>query len=266
VPGKPSFNNKLKQMSEQSSRRKFLQQASLAGVAAIGIPQLVSNVFAAEPSVSKIKVGKDDIILFQGDSITDSGRKKEESTANNAGAFGNGYAMIAGSQLLLKHADKNLKIYNKGISGNKVYQLAERWQKDCLDLKPTVLSILIGVNDYWHKHNGNYNGTIETYRNDLTKLLDDTKQKLPGVKFIIGEPFVVKGIKAVDDSWFPAFDEYRVAAREVAGKFGAAFIPYQTIYDRAQQKAPGVFWTHDGVHPSLAGAALMAEAWMNVVK
>lgn len=253
-------------MSEQSSRRKFLQQASFAGIATIGAPQLVSSVLAAEHNVSKFKLSKDDVILFQGDSITDSGRKKDELTPNTAGGFGNGYAMIAGSQLLLKHADKNLKVYNRGISGNKVYQLAERWQKDCLDLKPTVLSILIGVNDYWHKHNGKYDGTIETYRNDLIKLLDDTKQKLPGIKFIIGEPFVVKGVKAVDDTWFPAFDDYRKAAKDIAAKFDAAFIPYQAIYDKAQQKAPGVYWTYDGVHPSLAGAALMAEAWLQVVK
>ncbi len=69
----------------------------------------------------------------------------------------------------MKHSA--LRYYNKGISGNKVFQLAERWDKDCLDLKPDVLSILIGVNDIWHKLTGTYNGTAELYRNDYTALI-----------------------------------------------------------------------------------------------
>ncbi len=61
--------------------------------------------------------------------------------------------------MLNRYPDKDLKIYNKGISGNKVYQLAERWDADCLDLKPTVLSILVGVNDFWHTLTSGYTGT-----------------------------------------------------------------------------------------------------------
>lgn len=83
--------------------------------------------------------------------------------------MGSGYALLTASQLLLKQASLNLKIYNKGISGNKVYQLKERWQEDCVRLKPNVLSILIGVNDFWHTlaKDNPYKGTIETYKNDL---------------------------------------------------------------------------------------------------
>lgn len=230
------------------------------------MPQLVTSAFAAEPARKKINLQKDDVVLFQGDSITDAGRKKDNAEANNPSALGSGYAMLAASDLLYKYADKNLKVYNRGISGNKVYQLADRWQKDCLDLKPNVLSILIGVNDFWHTLTNNYKGTIETYRNDFTSLLNRTKQSLPDVKLIIGEPFAVPGIKAVDEKWFPAFNDYRTAAREIANQFNAVFIPYQSIFDKAQQQAPGVYWTHDGVHPSLAGAHLMAHAWMDAVK
>ena len=83
---------------------------------------------------------------------------------------------------------------------------------------------------------------------------------------IIGEPFAVTGIKAVDEKWYPAFNDYRAAAREIAQSFGAVFIPYQAVFDKAQQTAPGVYWTHDGVHPTLAGARLMAHAWLEAVK
>jgi len=137
---------------------------------------------------------------------------------------------------------------------------------DCLDLKPTVLSILVGVNDFWHTLVNGYTGTVKTYRDDYDKLLDRTRQKLPDVKFIVGEPYAVIGVKAVTDKWYPAFNEYRQAAKELADKYNAAFIPYQAIYDKAQKSAPGSYWTADGVHPSLAGAALMAEAWLETVK
>lgn len=252
--------------NQNNSRRSFIKNASLASAFGFTIPSIVSTAYAAEKSKKKIRIEKDDVILLQGDSITDSGRKKDEMNPNVASAFGNGYALIAASELLMKGADKNLKIYNKGISGNKVYQLAERWQKDCLDLKPTVVSIHIGVNDFWHTLANKYTGTIKTYRDDYIALLKRTKEQLPGVQFIIGEPFAVTGIKSVDEKWYPTFNEYRAAARDIANEFNAVFIPYQSIFDKAQQSAPGVYWTYDGVHPSLAGARLMAHSWLQAVK
>jgi lysophospholipase L1-like esterase len=245
-------------------RRAFIQKALTGTFLSVTIPQILSEASVKKPK--KISLNKEAVIVFQGDSITDSGRNRESLEANSAKGFGNGYAMIAGSQLLREHPGKNLSIYNRGISGNKVYQLAERWDTDCLNLKPSILSILIGVNDFWHMKNGKYNGTIETYRNDYKALLERTRQQLPDVKLIIGEPFAVKGLKAVDDSWFPAFSEYQNAARDLAEKFDAILIPYQQIFDKAQSAAPAIYWTHDGVHPSLAGSQLMAEAWLNTVK
>ncbi|SHL42974.1 Lysophospholipase L1 [Chitinophaga jiangningensis] len=248
-----------------SDRRSFLRNVSLGSLAAISLPNIVSAATAgAKPA--KIQLKKDYTILFQGDSITDVGRKRDADAANNGAALGGGYAFLAASELLWQHPDKNLSIYNRGISGNKVYQLAERWDADCINLKPNVLSILIGVNDYWHKHNGKYDGSSKVYRDDYDKLLDRTKQKFPDLQLIIGEPFAVKGVKAVDDTWYPEFNEYRAAAKEIADKYKASFIPYQAIFDKAVQSAPASYWTGDGVHPSLAGARLMAQAWLDCVK
>ena len=205
------------------------------------------------------------VILFQGDSITDAGRNREVKDPNSQNALGGGYAFLAAADLLNKFPVKDLKIYNKGISGNKVYQLAERWQIDCLDLKPAVLSILIGVNDYWHKHNGNYDGTVEIYEKDFRALLKRTKEALPETKLVICEPFAVLGCKAVDGTWFPEFDRYRVAARKLASEFDTVFIPYHDIFAKASKVAPPTYWTADGVHPSVAGAKLMADAWSKYV-
>jgi len=252
-------------MKDAFNRRKFITSAAIGTLATIAIPDIVSAA-TANTAAKKISLNANDVILFQGDSITDWGRNKKDTTPNSFDMLGKGYAYLAAAGLLLKHADKQLSIYNKGISGNKVYQLAERWNDDCLAIKPNVLSIMIGVNDFWHTLTSGYQGTIETYRNDYKALLDRTKQALPDVKLVIGEPFAVKDVKAVTDKWYPKFNEYRAVSKEIADSFDAAFIPYQSIFDEALKSAPGTYWTNDGVHPSIAGANLMAQAWLKTVK
>ncbi|OKS85329.1 SGNH/GDSL hydrolase family protein [Mucilaginibacter polytrichastri] len=248
-----------------TTRRDFITKTATATVAAVTIPAIVTSALAA---TSKKRIGLEtgNIILLQGDSITDWGRDKTKNEPNTTAALGSGYAMQAAAGLLYKYADKNLQVYNKGISGNKVYQLAERWDNDCLNIKPNVLSILIGVNDFWHTLTGGYKGTVDIYTSDFKKLLDRTKQALPDIKLIIGEPFAVKGVKAVDDKWYPAFNAYRASAKDIADQYDAVWIPYQSIFDKAQEIAPGSYWTIDGVHPSVAGAQLMAHAWLETVK
>jgi len=251
--------------TSDNSRRSFLKKAALGTIAAISLPGIVS---AAVPKFKTrhITLQKGATILFQGDSITDSGRNRDDTGYNTSKNLGSGYAMLAAASLLEKQADMQLKIFNKGVSGNKVYQLVDRWDNDCIAIKPDVLSILIGVNDLWHKLNGQYNGTVEIYKKDYIAMLEMTKRLLPDVKLIIGEPFGVRGIKAVNDNWYPEFLDYQKAARDIAGQFGAAFIPYQAIFDEAQKYAPGSYWTGDGVHPTLAGAQLMAQAWLSAVR
>jgi lysophospholipase L1-like esterase len=250
---------------ENNNRRSFIKKAAIGGLMAVSIPEILSASMMPS-AMKKNSLTSDNIILFQGDSITDAGRNRNDNSFNSTGALGAGYPMLAGAELLEKYASLKLKVFNKGVSGNKVFQLAERWDVDCLSIKPDILSILIGVNDIWHKLEGNYNGTVETYRHDYIALLERTKKALPNVKLIICEPFAVPGIKAVDDRWYPEFYGYQKTAREIATQFNATFIPYQKIYDEAIKKAPGTYWTGDGVHPTLAGAQLMAQAWVAAVK
>src|SRR5690606_25083173 len=223
-------------MTQNKGRRTFIKTASMGGAMALGLSQIVTSAYAGKKP-GKLTLGKDDVISFLGDSVTDAGRNRHDKNSNSGCALGRGYAFMATSKLLHDHATKNLSVYNRGISGNKVYQLAERWDADCLELKPAVLSILIGVNDFWHMMNGKYTGTIDTYRNDYRTLLQRTKDKLPDVSLVIGEPFAVPGVKAVDSTWFPRFNAYREAARELADEFHAAFIPYQAIFVKAAKVA-----------------------------
>jgi lysophospholipase L1-like esterase len=250
-------------MDNDNNRRDFLKTAGIAGVASLVPFELFASALPAQNPGSTIKLKDGDVILFQGDSITDAGRNKEQKDANFPKALGSGYSLLAAASILKKNAGRELKIYNRGISGNKVFQLADRWEQDCMEIKPTVLSILIGVNDFWHAIDGKYDGTVDTYKKDFQALLTRTKDKLPDVKLIIGEPFAVIGVKSVTAKWYPAFNEYRAAAKEIASQFKASFIPYQSIFDKALKDAAGSYWTIDGVHPSLAGCQLMADAWLD---
>ncbi|MDR2497068.1 MAG: SGNH/GDSL hydrolase family protein [Tannerellaceae bacterium] len=249
----------------KTTRRDFLSKGLAAGAGALLIPQIAKAAADeyASANAAKISLRQDAVILLQGDSITDSGRDKASSISNSTAMLGNGYSLFIASQLLAKEAAKALKIYNRGISGNKVYQLRERWEIDCLGIQPEVVSILIGVNDYWHTLNGSYNGTVAVYENDYRALLKYTKEKLPKVQLVIGEPFTVKGGSAIDEAkWFPMFDDYRKVARKLADEFRAVFVPYQAAFDAALKHAPARYWAGDGVHPDLPGRQLMANLWL----
>lgn len=250
--------------TNESDRRSFIKKAALGSLAALSIPEIAMSAIASESS-QKLSIKTGDIILMQGDSITDAGRNRKSEDPNNQSGLGGGYAFLATAEMLLKYPEKNLQFYNRGISGNKVYQLAETWDADTISLKPDVLSILVGINDYWHTLSHGYKGTVETYRKDYRALLQRTKDKLPDVKLVIGEPFAIIGT-AVNQSWFPVLSEYQIVARELANEFGAAFVPYQKVYNKALKHAPGAYWSGDGVHPSIAGANLMAHAWLQAVK
>jgi len=212
-----------------------------------------------------MKLAGETTILFQGDSITDCGRRREHLGPNAASGFGTGYPLLIASKLLSENPTAKLTCYNRGCSGHRVPDLDGRWQADCLDLKPTVLSILVGVNDIWHKMNGNYDGTVETYETGLKALLEKTRSALPDTKLVICEPFALR-CGAVKDTWFPEFDQRREACKRVSDELKCTWVPFQSMFDKATtEETPASYWAGDGVHPSMAGHALMAKTWLQVV-
>jgi len=246
----------------QINRRNMVKGSAAAALAGA----LVSNHnIAAVESSAKVNLKKDDLVLFQGDSITDAGRKKKDPKANDFSSLGRGYAMMISSQLLSRFPSLGLQCHNRGISGHKVPDLAARWDRDCIDMKPALLSILIGVNDIWHKLNGNYDGTVQDYKRQLDELLARTKENLPSTPIVICEPFALR-CGAVHDKWFPEFDERRLACREISDKHQCIWVPFQSMFDEAvnEQTKPN-YWAGDGVHPSMAGHSLMTTAWLKTV-
>ncbi len=200
------------------------------------------------------------MILFQGDSITDGGRDRRVAAPNVAGALGTGFPLLIASSVLRAAPDRGWQFFNRGVSGDKVPDLQARWSTHTLALKPDILSVLVGVNDFWHKLLKGYTGTTADYESEYVALLAATRQAMPTVRIIVLEPFVLRhGV--VRASWFPEFDERRAAAARVASRVGATFVPLQEAFSAASARTGPAYWTADGVHPTPAGHALIAERW-----
>lgn len=195
--------------------------------------------------------------LFQGDSITDAGRGDYE----NPQATGSGYPRLLEADLTFNR--KDCEVLNCGISGNRVVDLLARWKKDCLNLRPDVLTILIGVNDVWHElgdHNGVRAGLFEqVYR----LLLKETLETLPDIKVILMGAYVIPG-PATEEEW-EVFSSEVKARRDITAKlaeeFGLGYVDLQKAFDKAQESAPAGHWSGDGVHPTAAGHELIAGTW-----
>jgi lysophospholipase L1-like esterase len=203
-------------------------------------------------------------ILFQGDSITDGGRGRNGDPNH---ILGHSYAFLIAARYGASYPERNLVFFNRGVSGNKIPQLAERWQKDTLDLKPTVVSILIGVNDIWHPLNAGQAVSAEQFEAAYDKLLAETVAALPKVKLVLGEPFILPG-KATNEKWEVwqgQLRKFQAIVEKLAAKYHAPVVHYQRAFDVAAKRAPAEYWIWDGVHPTYAGNQLMADEWIRTV-
>jgi len=203
-------------------------------------------------------------VLFQGDSITDAGRNRGQGGDNeNPGKhLGGGYAMIAAAELLSQFPD--LEVRNLGISGNRVTDLYARTKEHIWNLEPDLLSILIGVNDTWHEFSRAAGVDVARYARIYRTLLDETKERLPNIKFVLCEPFVLN-CGVVTSEWRTEVDQRREVVAELARDFDAILVPYQELFDEAIKEAPPEHWAADGVHPSPAGNYRMAKMWLERV-
>lgn len=241
--------------SSSISRRNILRAS--ASIAALGAVSAV--VRAQVPSHNNATLKKGDVILFQGDSITDDGRKRDVLEANDSKGIGRSYAAMISGQLLLAHPEMDLKCYNRGTSGDKVPDLAVRWDTDAIALKPAILSIHIGVNDLWHTvaFGSKYKGTIDDYETGYRELIKRSQKEIPGVRIIVCEPCDLRNWRELDP--------YRAVARKLADEMKLTFVPFQSLFAEAAKAAPGEFWLWDGIHPTTAGHAIMANKWREVV-
>ncbi len=201
-------------------------------------------------------------ILFQGDSITDVSRSRENDSYR-----GMGYPLLVTAELGLDYPEE-YEFINRGISGNRVVDLYSRIKNDLINLKPDVLSILIGINDVWHEINYQNGVSTEKYEKIYNMLIEEIKEELPEIRIMILEPFVLKG-EATTEHW----DEFRkgaeekaAAAKRVAEKNGLEFIPLMEKFDELAKKAAPEYWLFDGVHPTAMGHEVIAREWVKTFK
>ena len=199
-------------------------------------------------------------VLFQGDSITDMGRGRTEDPNH---LLGHGYAFIICAREGADFPERQPTFLNRGIGGNTSVDLAARWKSDTLDLKPDVLSVLIGVNDVGHALRDHQSFSVEEFEKRYDQLLADTLAACPGVKFILGEPFfsTAKGPPEDTEQWKAIMPGMREAVARLGEKYHAPVVHYQAMFDEAQKRAPISYWIWDRVHPTFAGHQLMADEW-----
>jgi len=197
-------------------------------------------------------------ILFQGDSITDAGRSREFFW--NPGV---GYSTLIRGELGLAYPGQYC-VLNRGISGNRIVDLYARIKADMINLKPDILSVLIGVNDVWHEIEYKNGVDAEKFYKIYSMLIEEIKEALPNTKLILLEPFVLKG-NGTEEHWETFYTEVRKRAQkteEAAQKYGLSFVALQEMFEDAAKRMPNEYWLMDGVHPTTAGHGLIKRAWM----
>ena len=207
----------------------------------------------------KNTICENDLVVFQGDSITDAGR------VGAPDGLGGGYvAMVAGT-LRARHAHLGLKVVNRGLGGDRTTELLVRWKLDALDLQPHVLSISIGVNDVWRlrgEWNGQAHVTPAQYRQNYQQLLDQARTA--GIRqLVLMSPTTI--FDDTDAEVSGLLDECSACVAELARQYDAVYVPTREVQKEAMRGAPEIKWTSDGCHPTVAGHALLAATWLKAV-
>lgn len=198
----------------------------------------------------------DDRILFTGDSITDAGRRADP---NHPLGYA-GYVLFTAARLTARFASPKLEIFNRGIGGNRITDLLARFDQDLLAIKPTVVSIMIGINDTWRAFDSNNPTTTESYEADYRTILTRIRNELKA-RVVLLEPFVLH-VPADRHKWRADLNPRIDVVRRLALEFGADLIPLDGIFAQAATQAPPEFWAADGVHPTIPGHQLIAQAWL----
>lgn len=215
---------------------------------------------------------KDKRILFQGDSITDGNRyKTEEDRWDGNHQIGHSYAFIVTGDMMANYPERHLRFYNRGVSGNTVVELDQRWEDASILMNPDVLSIHIGTNDvarcekledrpsYYEKFDRLFRG-----------ILTQSRENNPDLQIILMEPFRLHVAKHETEEQrkdrFEILFHITEMEKKIAQDFDALYIPTQEMFAQACQKRDAVYWSWDGVHPTEAGHYLLAQQWMRYAK
>ncbi|KZB88561.1 SGNH/GDSL hydrolase family protein [Amycolatopsis regifaucium] len=191
-----------------------------------------------------------DRLLFAGDSITDSGRDRTDPAS-----LGKGYVRQIADRL-----PGGPVVLNKGLNGNRIYDLEARWTTDVLAERPTVLTVKIGINDTWRTFDRGLPSPIGKFRAAYRRLLGSARQHLPAELYVI-TPFLLP-VEPEQHEWLGDLAPRIEVALEVAAEFGARPVRADLFMPKAAEEHGAATLAPDGVHPSPLGHRLLAEAWL----
>lgn len=203
-------------------------------------------------------------VVFQGDSITDGGRSRDNDLNH---VMGHGYAYLVASRIQAEYPERRIAFVNRGISGNRVVDLYARWREDTLGLRPDIVSILVGVNDVHREWLDRSGVPADKYARSYELLIEETKAANPDVTLVLCEPFIlpVGNVAAKRELWHEEIAERQSIVKALAGKFKCIHVPLQQLLTDACRKAPEAYWLWDGIHPTPAGHELIARQWIHCV-
>ncbi|CAN7500469.1 SGNH/GDSL hydrolase family protein [Paenibacillus sp. LjRoot153] len=203
-------------------------------------------------------------IVFQGDSITDGGRSRDNDLNH---VMGHGYAYLVASRIQADYPEQQISFINRGVSGNRIVDLYARWREDTLGEMPDIVSILVGVNDV-HREWMNRSGvSSEKFARVYEMLLEETKEANPNVTLVLCEPFIlpVGDVKANWEQWHVEITKRQRTVQEMADKYRCIHVPLQHLFSSACNSAPEPYWLWDGFHPTPAGHEMIARQWIQCV-
>lgn len=248
----------------ENSRRKFIKRVGLGTLFGLNLPTILSSANKEQTSIKKMD--SDGLVfLFQGDSITEGGRSYDNDWNH---IMGQSFPYLISSRLWYDYRDKNMMFYNRGISGNRIQDLEDRWQKDTLDLKPDVLTILIGVNDVIAVVEDWNPGTIKQVEDIFRRILDQTKATLPNTLVVLCEPFILPlgWVKKKPEVWITEIKKHQELVKTLSDEYGTLFLKLQEPFNEVCKNMPANYWIWDGVHPMPAGHELISRIWINEIR
>lgn len=199
---------------------------------------------------ARVQLQPRDHLVFIGDSITDSGR------TSSAPPLGNGYVNLIAAEL----GSGGPRISNRGVSGDSSRDLLHRWTEDCLALAPDVVTILVGINDTWRRFDSGVTTPTATFETTYRALLDLTLSKERQPQVVLITPFLL-AVQPDQEKWFDDLDPKIEVIRKLANEYGTVLIPADQLMVSAAGTSPEQL-ARDGVHPTMRGHQLLADAWL----
>lgn len=198
------------------------------------------------------------VILFQGDSVTDAGRSREDLTD-----LGPGYPAFTAQKIREDIPDADIQFVNRGVSGDRVRNLVARFDEDIAKINPDIITILIGVNDTWRKFDRDDPTSAEQFAETYETLLKMIKERTHA-KIVIAEAFVLYNMGR--NEFREDLDLKLDQTRLLAMKYADAYVPLDDLFAAACVGNDPRIFSDDGIHPNDGGRKFIAEILAPVVE